>query len=72
LRTTISIKDELMNSLISRTKTRSRSKAVEIAIRDYIEKKSVEDLIALSGKVTIDLDWQKEEETELNEYKDHC
>ena len=72
MRTTISIKDELMDALISRTKTRSRSKAVEIAIRDYIEKKSVEDLISLSGKVTIDLDWQKEEETELNEYKDHC
>ena len=71
MRTTISIKDELMDALISRTKTRSRSKAVEIAIRDYIEKKSVEDLISLSGKVTIDMDWQKEEETELNEYKDH-
>jgi len=71
LRTTISIKDELMNALISRTKTRSRSKAVEIAIRDYIEKKSVEDLISLSGKVKIDLDWQKEEEIELDEYKDH-
>lgn len=71
MRTTISIKDELMNALISRTKTRSRSKAVEIAIRDYIEKKSVEDLISLSGKVKIDLDWQKEEEIELDEYKDH-
>jgi metal-responsive CopG/Arc/MetJ family transcriptional regulator len=72
MRTTISIKDELMDALVSRTKTRSRSKAVEIAIREYIEKKSVEDLISLSGKVTIDMDWQKEEETELNEYKDHC
>jgi metal-responsive CopG/Arc/MetJ family transcriptional regulator len=72
LRTTISIKDELMDALVSRTKTRSRSKAVEIAIREYIEKKSIEDLIALSGKVVIDLDWQKEEEAELHEYKDHC
>lgn len=71
MRTTISIKDELMDALVARTKTRSRSKAVEIAIRDYVEKKSIEDLISLSGKVTIDPDWQKEEEAELDEYKDH-
>ena len=31
---------------------------------------TIEDLIALSGQIHIDLDWQKEEERDLDEYQD--
>ncbi len=71
MRTTINIQDDLMDELLARTKTRIKTKAIEMAITDYIEKKSIEDLISLSGKINIDLDWQKEEEDELNEYRDY-
>jgi len=71
LRTTISISDELMDALVSCTRTKSKSKAIEIAIREYIDNKSIEGLLALSGRVEIDLDWQKEEDIELDEYRDH-
>ena len=71
MRTTINIKDDLMDALLARTKAKTKTKAVELSIREYIEKRSIEDLISLSGKINIDSDWQKEEEAELNEYRDH-
>jgi len=71
MRTTINIKDDLMNALLIHTKAKTKTKAIELSIREYIEKKSIENLISLSGKINIDLDWQKEEAAELNEYRDH-
>jgi len=71
MRTTINIQDDLMDALLARTKAKTKTKAIELAIKDYIEKKSIEDLISLSGKINVDLDCQKEEEVELNEYRDY-
>lgn len=71
MRTTINIKDDLMDALLVLTKAKTKTKAVELSIREYIERKSIEDLISLSGKINIDSDWQKEEEAELNEYRNH-
>jgi len=71
MRTTISIKDDLMQELLARSKAKNKSKAIETAIKQYVEKKAVEDLIALSGKIDIDPDWEKSEEMELDEHKGH-
>jgi len=71
MRTTINIKDDLMEALLTHTKAKTKTKAIELSIREYIEKKSIEDIVSLSGKITIDSDWQKVEEAELNEYRDH-
>ncbi len=71
MRTTIIIQDDLMSTLLASTKAKTKTKAVEIAIKDYIEKKSIEDLVSLSGKIDIDPDWEKEEEAELDGYRNH-
>ena len=71
MRTTINIQEDLMDALLARTKSKTKTKAIELAIKDYIEKKSIEDLISLSGKINVDLDRQKEEGVELNEYRDY-
>ena len=71
MRTTLNINDDVMDALLKRTKSKTKTKAVEVAIREYLEKKSIEDLIALSGNIHIELDWKKEEEAELNGYKNH-
>ena len=71
MRTTINIRDDLMDALMARTKARTKTKAVEMAIEEYIEKKTIEYLISLSGKIDIEPDWQREEEAELDEYKDY-
>ena len=72
MRTTINVSDELINDLIKRTKSRTKTQAIVTAIREYLNRTAVEDLISLSGNIDIDPDWQKEEEAELDEYKDHC
>lgn len=71
MRTTINIKDDLMDALMAFTKAKTKTQAVELSIREYIERKSIEDLISLSGQINIDSDWQKEEEAELNGYRHH-
>ncbi len=71
MRTTINIRDDLLESLMARTGARNRTKAIEMAVQEYLRKKSIEDLIALSGKIPIDPDWQEEEAAELDEYKRH-
>jgi len=72
MRTTINLKEELIRDLMRCTKSRTKTHAIETAIKEYLQHKAIEDLIALSGKVNIEPDWQKEEEAELDEYKDHC
>ncbi len=71
MRTTINVKDDLMEALMKRARVTSKTKAIELAIKEYLEKQAIEDLIALSGQIRIDLDWEKEEEAELDEYRDH-
>jgi len=71
MRTTINVSNELMNALIERTKAHTKTQAIETAIREFLGKKAIEDLISLSGKIDIDQDWRKDEEAELNEYKNH-
>ena len=71
MRTTINIRDDLMEALLTHTKAKTKTKAIELSIQEYIEKKSLEGLLSLSGKINIDSDWQKEEEVELNEYGNH-
>jgi len=71
MRTTLNIKDDMMDSLLKRTKSKTKTKAVEVAIKEYLEKKAIEELIALSGNIHIELDWKKEEEAEVNGYKNH-
>jgi metal-responsive CopG/Arc/MetJ family transcriptional regulator len=71
MRTTINLKEELIKDLMKRTKSRTKTHAIETAVREYLQKNAIEDLIALSGKIDISPDWQIEEEAELNEYKDH-
>ena len=72
MRTTINVNDELINDLMKRTKSRTKTQAIVTAIREYLKRTAIEDLISLSGKIDIDPDWRKDEEAELDEYKDHC
>jgi len=65
MKMTINIQDDLMEALLAQTKAKTKTKAIELSIREYLEKKSIENIVALSGKINIDSDWQKMEEDEL-------
>ncbi len=69
MRATLNIPDDLLSEVQKVTGERSRTKAIIIAIQDFIKQKKIKELIALRGKVKIDYDWQKEEEFEIKAQK---
>jgi len=70
MRTTLDIPDELITSLQKVTGEKSKTKAICIAIEEYIRKKRIDKLISLSGKIKIFYDWQKMEELEIKEMEE--
>jgi len=54
MRTTLNIDDELMTALLERNPGASKTEAVEQAIRAYLERDSVERILALRGKIQIE------------------
>ena len=70
MRATLDIPDSLIKNLLRVTGEKKKTKAICIAIDDYIRSRRKEKLLALSGKVDFDLDWQKMEEMELKGMKD--
>ncbi len=69
MRTTLNLEDKLIKDLLVTTGTKSKTKAITIAVTDYLRRKNIAKLISLQGKVNIEYDWQAEEELELAEYK---
>jgi hypothetical protein len=70
MRATLKIPDSLIKDLLRVTGERKKTKAICIALNDYIRSRRKEKLLALSGKVEFDLDWKKMEEIELKGMKD--
>ena len=67
MRTTLDLSDDLMRRLLRATRAKTKTAAVEAAIEDFLRRQAVEELIALSGKVPLDLDWRKMEAQELRD-----
>ena len=65
MRTTINVNDDLMKALMKRAMVGSKTKAIELAIKEYLERQAIEDLISLKCRIQIDLDWEKEEQVEI-------
>jgi len=65
MRATLNIPDDLLAEVQKITGEKSKTKAITIAMREYIRQKRIKELIALRGKVQIDYDWEKEEELEM-------
>jgi hypothetical protein len=54
MRTTLDIKDQLMESLMARHPGVSKTKAVEAAIEDHVRRDAAERLLGLRGKLDIE------------------
>ncbi len=65
MRATLNIPDNLLSEVQKITGERSKTKAITIAMKEYIRQKKIKELIALRGKIQIDYDWKKEEELEM-------
>ncbi|MBI5789273.1 MAG: type II toxin-antitoxin system VapB family antitoxin [Candidatus Schekmanbacteria bacterium] len=68
MRTTLNIDNALVNKLMEITHEKSKTKAITIAIEDYLKKKSLQKILSYQGKLNIENNWQQLEEEELKEY----
>ncbi|MGA1870426.1 MAG: type II toxin-antitoxin system VapB family antitoxin [bacterium] len=67
MRTTLNIDDALLNTLIEITKEKSKTKAISIAIKDYIKNKKLEKILSYQGNLKIENNWEQLEQEELKE-----
>lgn len=65
MRATLCIPDELINEVQRLSGQKSKTQAIVTVMEEYVRRRKMEDLLALRGKITIDYDWQREEEAEL-------
>jgi Arc/MetJ family transcription regulator len=69
MRATLDIPDSLIKDLLRVTGEKKKTRAICMALDDYIRSRRKEKLLALSGKIEFDLDWQKMESMELEGMK---
>ncbi len=65
MRTTLSLDADLIRELMAVTKAKTKTEAIHLAISEFLRRKKIEGLLALEGKIHLDLDWREMEEQEL-------
>lgn len=70
MRATLNIPDDLMSEVQKFSGEKSKTRAIVIAMEEFVRDKKIKKLLSLRGKVQIDYDWEKEEELELQAQKE--
>ncbi|MBV5341134.1 MAG: type II toxin-antitoxin system VapB family antitoxin [Deltaproteobacteria bacterium] len=65
MRATLNIPDKLLDDVQSLSGEKSKTRAIVIAMEDFVRHRRMESLISLRGKVAIDYDWEAAEQEEL-------
>lgn len=65
MRATLNIPDDLVSEVQKVTGEKSKTKAITIAMQEFVRQKKIKKLLAMRGKIRIDYDWEKEEELEM-------
>jgi len=71
MRTTLNIDDLLIKKLLETTHEKSKTKAITIAIKDYLKKKHIKKILSYQGTLDIKNNWQQLEKEEIMEYEDN-
>jgi len=65
MRTTLNLDQALVKELMAVTQAKTKTAAIHQAISAFLRRKKIEGLLALEGKIHLDLDWRELEEREL-------
>jgi len=65
MRATLNIPDELIDEVQRLSGQKTKTQAIVTVMEDYVRRKKMEELLALRGKISIEYDWEREEEAEL-------
>lgn len=67
MRTTLNIKDKVLEQVIEITGAKNKSQAVNQALEAFLLEKQVQRLLNLRGKLNLEENWAELRELELNE-----
>ncbi|MBI4297785.1 MAG: type II toxin-antitoxin system VapB family antitoxin [Chloroflexi bacterium] len=67
MRTTLELDERLVEEVTKLTKEKSKSKAVNKALEEYLRNKKIDELFSMAGKVDLVDNWRELEELELKE-----
>jgi len=65
MRATLNIPDELIDEVKRLSGQKTKTQAIVTVMEDFVRRKKLEELLALRGKISIDYDWEREEQAEL-------
>jgi hypothetical protein len=65
MRATLDIPEDLIKEVQELSGEKSKTKAITVAMKEYIRQKKIKDLLKLKGKISLSFDWKAEEEKEL-------
>ena len=69
MRATLNIPDDLISEVQKLSGEKSKTKAITVAMQEYVRHNKIKELISLRGKIKIEYDWEKEEELEMEAQK---
>jgi metal-responsive CopG/Arc/MetJ family transcriptional regulator len=69
VRATLNIPDDLLEEVQNISGEKSKTKAITIAMKEFVRQIKIKELISLRGKIKIEYDWEKEEEIEMEAQK---
>lgn len=69
MRATLNISEELIKKVQKLSGEKSKTKAIAVAMEEYVRQKKTRDLLSLKGKIALAFDWEAEEEKELKSQK---
>ena len=55
MRANVIIEEDILDELLKETKAQSKASAVKIAIRGYLKQRKIERIMAMKGKLDLDL-----------------
>lgn len=67
MRTTLNLRDDLIDELVRLTGQATRTAAVNQALREYLMWRRRQAIKSLTGRIHIDLDWKKLRQAENDE-----
>ena len=67
MRTTLDISGELIDELMDVSNARTKTSAIEEAIREFVRRRKIEKLQSLSGQIQLVDNWRELRGLEINE-----
>jgi len=65
MRATLNIPDDLIKEVQKLSGEKSKTRAITVAMEEYITRNKVKQLLSLKGKNSLSFDWKAQEEEEL-------